>query len=204
MPRDNSNDVGYRKPPQSTQFKPGQSGNPKGRPKGSKNFSTLIAAELDQNLTINIGGLAKTVSTRAAIVKRMVHKALKGDRKALDWIEKHVPDAFAEEDIQNQEDIESLEKLNAMFKHLDEIRKRRRLNILLDRNVPENLIEELVPADALAQQNYDEKRKNLLEHGLSDEEIVEVLGKRPEDTGFSYDSVSWRFQFDNTAIDLGP
>ena len=30
-------EVGYGKPPKSTQFKPGRSGNPKGRTKGSRN-----------------------------------------------------------------------------------------------------------------------------------------------------------------------
>ncbi|MGK7651962.1 DUF5681 domain-containing protein [Roseovarius sp. B08] len=30
-------EVGYAKPPANTRFKPGQSGNPKGRPKGAKN-----------------------------------------------------------------------------------------------------------------------------------------------------------------------
>ena len=45
MPDDKKSDykVGYKKPPLHTRFKKGQSGNPSGRPKGSKNFSTLLA-----------------------------------------------------------------------------------------------------------------------------------------------------------------
>ena len=35
--------VGYGRPPVNRQFKPGQSGNPRGRPKGSKNFPTMFA-----------------------------------------------------------------------------------------------------------------------------------------------------------------
>ena len=38
--------VGYGRPPVNRQFKPGQSGNPRGRPKGSKNFATIFAEAL--------------------------------------------------------------------------------------------------------------------------------------------------------------
>ena len=34
---DDDDPVGYKTPPKNTQFQPGQSGNPKGRPKGTKN-----------------------------------------------------------------------------------------------------------------------------------------------------------------------
>src|SRR5262249_2514390 len=44
--------VGYGNPPQATQFKPGQSGNPGGRPKGSKNFASLIESELNKRIDI--------------------------------------------------------------------------------------------------------------------------------------------------------
>ena len=38
--------VGYKRPPRATQFKPGQSGNPKGRTKGSLNIANVLAQTL--------------------------------------------------------------------------------------------------------------------------------------------------------------
>ena len=49
-----SNDylIGYKKPPLHTQYKPGQTGNPKGRPKGVKNLSTDLQEELESKILI--------------------------------------------------------------------------------------------------------------------------------------------------------
>lgn len=77
-----SYEIGYKRPPKSGQFRKGQSGNPKGRPKSSRNFMTLLEEELDQPVTINENGKKKTISRMQAMTKRMVVEALQGDRKA--------------------------------------------------------------------------------------------------------------------------
>jgi len=76
-------EIGYRRPPKASRFKKGKSGNPKGRPKGSGNFLTLLQQELDQTITVNENGKKKTISRMQAMVKRMVARALQGEQKAL-------------------------------------------------------------------------------------------------------------------------
>lgn len=74
--------VGYRSPPKTTQFKKGESGNPKGRPKGSRGLQTIMVEELKSNVTIHENGRSKTVKKGEVIVKQMVNKAMAGDHKA--------------------------------------------------------------------------------------------------------------------------
>jgi hypothetical protein len=76
-------DIGYRRPPASGQFKKGTSGNSKGRPKGSKNFITLLEQELAQKIVVNENGKKKSITRLQAMVKRIVSGALQGDQKAL-------------------------------------------------------------------------------------------------------------------------
>ena len=73
----NKDRVGYRNPPRHTQFKPGQSGNPKGRPKGTKNLRTDLGEELQERITVTEGGRQLTVSKQRAMLKSLVAKALK-------------------------------------------------------------------------------------------------------------------------------
>src|SRR6267142_4230802 len=78
-----SYEIGYRRPPKSGHFKKGLSGNPKGRPKGSRNFLTLLDKELSQSIVVNENGKRKTITRLQAMVKRIVAGALQGDQKAL-------------------------------------------------------------------------------------------------------------------------
>ena len=71
--------VGYKKPPRDSQFKPGRSGNPTGRPKGSKNFNTDMREELDSRMGITENGKHKRLTKQRVIVKRMVNQAVAGD-----------------------------------------------------------------------------------------------------------------------------
>ena len=70
-------EVGYGKPPKKTQFKPGQSGNPKGRTKGSKNgIFTYIQRELNSSITLTDGS---RITKEQGFARQLTNKALRGD-----------------------------------------------------------------------------------------------------------------------------
>lgn len=76
-------EIGYKRPPRNGQFPKGKSGNPKGRPKGSKNFMTLLEKELAQSIIVSENGKKKTLTRLQAMVKRLVADALQGGSKSL-------------------------------------------------------------------------------------------------------------------------
>ena len=76
-------EVGYRKPPKQTRFKPGQSGNPRGRPKQRRHLRTLIEEALNETVTIREGNRTRTLPKREALVRTLVNGALMKDVKAL-------------------------------------------------------------------------------------------------------------------------
>jgi hypothetical protein len=75
--------VGYGKPPTHSRFQKGQSGNPKGRQKGSKNLSTLMERALDEPVTIKENGSQKIITKREAFLKQLVNKAASGDLRSI-------------------------------------------------------------------------------------------------------------------------
>ncbi|WP_165978839.1 DUF5681 domain-containing protein [Antarcticimicrobium luteum] len=81
--RDEDYEVGYGKPPRHTRFKKGQSGNPKGRPKGAKGLNASLKRELESQITIREGNREVRVSKAEAMAKRLATSALQGNMKAL-------------------------------------------------------------------------------------------------------------------------
>ena len=75
-------EVGFGKPPKHTRFQPGQSGNPRGRPKGTKNLKTDLLEELGEKILVHEGGQARKLSKQRAVVKTLVNRTLKGDGRA--------------------------------------------------------------------------------------------------------------------------
>ena len=82
----NDYEVGYGRPPKDTQFKRGQSGNPAGRPKGTRNFKTDLVEELQEPVRITEGGKTEEVSKQRALVKRTFEKGMNGDMRAVAMI----------------------------------------------------------------------------------------------------------------------
>lgn len=76
-------DVGYGKPPKSTRFKKGKSGNPRGRPKGYLNFKTDLDDALGQKIRINLAGKQIKMTRQRAMIEVLMQKALKGDIHSL-------------------------------------------------------------------------------------------------------------------------
>ena len=84
-------EVGFGKPPAGTRFQKGQSGNPKGRPKGRLNMATVLARTLREKVVINENGQRKVITKLEAAVKQLVNKAASGELRAL----RHLADLVA-------------------------------------------------------------------------------------------------------------
>ena len=76
-------EVGYCKPLRATRFKPGQSGNLKGRRKGARNFKTDLDEALRALVEVRINGGVRRITTQKAILRALVEKARNGDLRAI-------------------------------------------------------------------------------------------------------------------------
>jgi len=78
--------VGYSRPPKATRFKPGSSGNPKGRPKKRKTVGDTIEEALARRVTVEENGRKKKVSLQKLIVLRVAGKAAQGNVGAAQFV----------------------------------------------------------------------------------------------------------------------
>ena len=78
--------VGYKRPPRSTRYPPGVSGNPKGRPK-RKGEGLPYARILDRMVTIKEGVGARQVTAEEAFLLYLRKKALDGNEAAQERLE---------------------------------------------------------------------------------------------------------------------
>jgi Family of unknown function (DUF5681) len=73
--------IGYGKPPEETRFKPGRSGNPRGRPKNSRNYKTVMNKLLKERVkTEPLGWRQPNIKV---VMQKLVDQALEGNWRAL-------------------------------------------------------------------------------------------------------------------------
>jgi hypothetical protein len=80
------NEVGYGSPPRAHQFKPGKSGNPRGRPRGAKNEETILRELLQHKVGINERGKTRKISLLEAVFRKVAEDCLKGNLKSLAFL----------------------------------------------------------------------------------------------------------------------
>ena len=87
MTRDEDDDdrVGYGKPPKRTRFRPGQSGNPRGRSRAVdfRDWENPIQKYMLEQMTVTIKGKKEKVPVVDALIKTAIRRALEGCTKHL-------------------------------------------------------------------------------------------------------------------------
>jgi uncharacterized protein DUF5681 len=122
FPRDYA--VGYGRPPIGSRFRPGTSGNAKGRPKGGKNLKTLIRQAMTANISVQEGPTTRRVSKIEGFVLRQLQNALKGnDRSAMAVIKMAMQMGFLEEADNNSAEAAQLSTADEQI--LQELMNRR-------------------------------------------------------------------------------
>ena len=75
--------VGYRRPPKATQFAQGKSGNPKGRPKGSRPVGAVLQDIIQQKVAVTEGGKTRRIPALEVIIRRLTNDAMRSDPRAI-------------------------------------------------------------------------------------------------------------------------
>jgi Family of unknown function (DUF5681) len=75
--------IGYGRPPKATQFKKGQSGNPKGRPKGSRPIGAVLQEILGQRIAVTENGRTRRLPALEVMLRRLANDAMRNEPVAL-------------------------------------------------------------------------------------------------------------------------
>ncbi len=78
--------MGYCRPPRAQRFRPGQSGNPRGRPKSARGLSALVKRALDEKVEAKENGKLRRITKLEAVVKQLVNRAANGDQRATQFV----------------------------------------------------------------------------------------------------------------------
>lgn len=103
--------VGYGRPPLASRFPPGRSGNPRGRPKGARNLSTVVAAALNERVAITENGRRRRITKLDAAIKQLVNRAAAGEARATALL---IQLALANEAKPSQPDMERVVEADAV------------------------------------------------------------------------------------------
>ena len=114
--------VGRGNPPKHTQFRKGTTGNPKGRPKGSKNLSTYLMEAARDQVSATVGGKTRKISKIQATAMQLATKAAGGDQAAigkfLDWMDEIETRAAAAKPSQFPLSAPDIEVLRAAYERM--------------------------------------------------------------------------------------
>jgi hypothetical protein len=75
--------VGYGRPPKATQFKKGQSGNPRGRPKGTRPVGAVLQEILGQKVAVSENGKTRRLPALEVMLRRLANDAMRSEPVAL-------------------------------------------------------------------------------------------------------------------------
>lgn len=95
---DDDYQVGYGKPPRHSQFRPGESGNARGRPKGARGLKADLHNELAARHTIQINGKPVSGTRQQLMIMTLATRAASGDIKAAALLLPLIAQVFGFED----------------------------------------------------------------------------------------------------------
>jgi hypothetical protein len=77
---DDSERVGHCRPPVAARFRPGKSGNPRGRPRRARTLGAVVAAALRESVSVEVKkGQVRRITKLEAAVRRIVDGAVNGE-----------------------------------------------------------------------------------------------------------------------------